>query len=421
MRECAKHTFALDSKKGWKRMLKIGKFFEEKVDALRNGDDREYKNKLLFHKASVLKRMILTIAVIVIVGIGIYVFFKNKVYTNYNVISVVEREDSVNTKYLEYEDGILKYSNDGISFTDYNNNAKWNVAYEMQNPRVDISGSYVAAADLKGNKIYIMNTSGAKGEIDTALPIQQIEVASQGVVYAVMEDDTDIWIFTYNYDGTVLAKSKQPMATSGYPIDIAVSPNGEKLMVSYLYVDSGVMKTDIAFYNYGSVGQNESDNLVSGYTYDGIVFPMVEFLTESVSVAIGDSKVAIYTGNQKPQLLKEIECTEEILSAYYSKEHIGIVFNNDDDADKYRMDIYNLAGEKVLSKKFSYDYTDILLDESGFIIVNEGEFAAYSMAGIEKFHYKSNNTLLSVFRPESSGKFVIVDSKNTQFIGLKLN
>ncbi len=406
-------------------MPKIGKFFKEKIETIKdsrfNNSDKEYRNKLLFHKAAILNKFILTIVVLIIIGIGTYIYFKNKVYTNYNVASVVEREDTINTRYLKYGTNILRYSNDGISSTDYTNKVIWNVAYEMQNPIVDICGDYVAVADLKGNKIYIMDSNGAKGEIDTTLPIQQIEVGSQGVVYAVMEDGTDIWILTYNFDGTVLAKSKQPMSSSGYPIDISVSDNGEKLMVSYLYVDSGVMKTNVAFYNYGSVGQNESDKLVSGYSYDGTVFPLVEFLNASTALAVGDSKIAIYKGTQKPQLLKEIEYTQEVLSAYYSDEYIGLVFNNEDTVDKYRLDIYNLTGEKILSKKFNYDYTNITLDKNGFVIMNENEFAAYSMSGIEKFYYKSSNTLLNVIRLETGGKFVIIDSKNTQVISLKLN
>ena len=34
----------------------------------------------------------------------------------------------------------------------------------------------------------------------------------------------------------------------------------------------------IAFYNFGEVGQNEDDRIVSGYTYDGVVVPQIQYL-----------------------------------------------------------------------------------------------------------------------------------------------
>lgn len=384
-------------------------------------DDSEYKKKLILHKAVIANKFVVGTLIGIILIIGLVIYFKNKVYTNYNLNSVVERKDTINTKYLDYNGKILKYSNDGISCTDYANNTIWNCSYEMQNPIVDICKNYVAVADLKGNKIFVMDENGEKGTIDTKLPIQKLQVASQGVVYAVMEENTNMWIYAFNYDGTLLAKSKQPMKSSGYPLEISVSDNGEKIMVSYLYVDMGIMKTDIAFYNFGSVGQNESDNLVSAYTYDGNIFPMIGFMTESTAAAVGDNKLVFFEGTQKPTLFKEIEITQEIRSAYYSDKYVALVFDANDTAGRYKIEIYNIKGEKILSTGFDYDYTDISLWDESFIIRNDNEFAVYNMSGLEKFHYQAANTIMNVISSGNFRKYVIIDANNTQEISLKLN
>lgn len=48
-------------------------------------------------------------------------------------------------------------------------------------------------------------------------------------------------------------------------MDVAVSDNGV-MMVTFQYVDGSKTTSYVAFYNYGDVGQNEDDRIVSGYT-----------------------------------------------------------------------------------------------------------------------------------------------------------
>lgn len=383
--------------------------------------DYSYKKSLFVHKAAIFYRFIVIIVAIVAIGIGIYVYFENKVYTEYNIVSNVERTDSVSTKYLKYNEYIFKYSNDGASCTDYENNILWNQTFEMQNPMVDICGEYIAVADKEGNKIYIFNKSGLEGEIDVTLPISQIQVASQGVVYAVVEEGNNSYIYVYSKAGEVIAKSKQPMAKSGYPLDITVSDNGEKLGVSYLYVDSGIMKSDVAFYNFGSVGQNESDNLVSGYTSENIIYPVIEYVDDSTAIAVGDNKIEIYRGKQRPELYKEISIEEEIRSVYCSDKYIALIFDNTDGTQKYRLDLYTVEAEKILSLKFDKDYKNVILRDEGFIITGESEFSVYNISGMEKFNYKSGRSIINVIQTDSNNRFVVIDSANTQVISLKFN
>lgn len=393
----------------------------EYLKSKKNQDDTSYKKNLFVHKIAFFYRIIIGIVALIAVGIGIYVYFENKVFTEYNVISNVERTDTGTTVYKEYADGILKCSNDGASYIDYSNNVLWNETFEMQNPIIDICQEYATIADKEGNKIYIFNTKGLQSKIDVNLPIEQLQVASQGVVYTVLDDGNNSLIYPYDKEGNLLVKSKQPMVKSGYPLDISVTSDGEKLMVSYLYVDSGVMKSHIAFYNFGSVGQNEIGNLVSSYIYENSVFPSIQFVNETTAVAFGDNKIGIYKGNQKPEMTKEIDIKDKIKSIYYSSTYFGLVFENTDADAKYRIEIYDLEGEKVFTLKFDEDYTNIVLDGDRFIILSEMGFSVYNMKGLEKFHYDSKKALLNVIPESGKNKFVVIDSSSTQVISLKLN
>lgn len=70
----------------------------------------------------------------------------------------------------------------------------------------------------------------------------------------------------------------------------SLSPGGELLCVSYIYVDAGVLKTNIVFYNFGPVGANNSDLIVSAYTYTDMLIPYVQFLNDSTAFSVGDNR-----------------------------------------------------------------------------------------------------------------------------------
>lgn len=393
----------------------------EYMKSKKEGKDSSFIKKLLIHRVAVFYKIVILIVALIAIGVGIYVYFENKVYTKYNVISSVERTDAQTTTYYKYAQGILKCSSDGASYTDYSNKVIWNQTFEMNHPMIDICNDYVAIADKEGNKVYVFNTKGYLSEINVNLPIEKLQVASQGVVYVILNDGTGSKAKVFSKEGEELAKSDWAMVKSGYPIDIAVSDDGEKLGVSFLYVDSGIMKTQIGFFNFGSVGQNKIDNLVSAYPYESSVFPRIAYVNNATAVAFGDKKVAIYKGNQIPEVVKEIEFQDEIRSIYYSDSYFALVFDNSDPGAKYRMELYDLEGNKVLNLKFDQDYNNIVINEKEFIIVSEMGFSIYKMSGLEKFRYSSQKSLLNVMLEGASNRYVIIDSSNTQIINLKLN
>ena len=48
--------------------------------------------------------------------------------------------------------------------------------------------------------------------------------------------------------------------------------------VSYFYVDGSSMRSSVTFYNFGGVGENTTDHIVSSYDYADAVVPIVEFV-----------------------------------------------------------------------------------------------------------------------------------------------
>ena len=61
------------------------------------------------------------------------------------------------------------------------------------------------------------------------------------------------------------------------------------MMVTYQFVDGSDTTSYVAFYNFGDVGQNEDDRIVSGYKYEGVVVPQIQYLDNYRSVALKDN------------------------------------------------------------------------------------------------------------------------------------
>ena len=390
-------------------------YFEKKQD----NDKNEFRHKLLRHRLTIFYRTLLVILVLAAISIALYFNYKNMIYTDYEVVKRVEFEETSTASYMNYNGNILKFSQDGaIAFT-MDDTMLWNETYEMQNPMVDIAGEYVVLGDYMGTQIYVMNSTGKCGEIDAMLPVQKFCVSASGTVAAVLEDGATTWIRVYDKEGTTIADIKTTMAISGYPISIALSDDGIKLVVSYLFIDSGILTTTVGFYNFGAVGQNEIDNFVSGYNYSDTVVSYVDFVNNETAIGVGDDKFVIYRGNQKPVSEFELPLEEEIRSVFHGDKYTGLVFASGNSGTKYRIDVYDEAGGLAFTKDFDIEYTDIVLHGELVIIYSSSNCAIYNINGVEKYAGTFDKSVLTVIPTESLTRFLLITSNRAEEIQLK--
>ena len=247
----------------------------------------EYKEKLAKNKRNILYRTLLITAALAVLVIFISIQFKYHIYTEYEIVASVEREAVGGALDMRLGNAILTYSKDGAHCTDARGNVKWNQTFEIQDIRMAVSGTTVAIGEYNGRNIYLADAEKLFGEIATAMPIQNLAVSQNGYVTAILNDTDVTWIYTYNSSGELKYEGQAKMDNSGYPMAVGLSPNGELLCVSYVYLDAGVLKTNVAFYNFGSVGENVSDHLISTFFYPDLV-PYVGFLDDDTAFAVGD-------------------------------------------------------------------------------------------------------------------------------------
>jgi hypothetical protein len=375
-------------------------------------DDKQqpsYNERIRNHKLVVMFRTFLLTAVFIIVISMIYIHWRDKSYSEANITKSVSVIDSTGASNTELDGQILRYSKDGVSLLDVAGEALWNITYQMQNPIVHKCQGMAAIGDYNGHLIYIVNGTGQLGEIDTNLPIRDFCVSAQGVVAAIL-DDTDVtWIYLYSSSGQEIASFKTTMKDSGYPTAVSISPNAELVGVSYLYAKDGDIQTSVAFYNFGSVGQNEIDNYVSGYDYPGAVVPYMQFMTESSVFAVSDDRIMFYSGSEKPTSQAEnLVGEDQIKSVFSSSEYAGLVLYNGTTDGAYRLITYNTSGNKVAEIYFDLEYSDIIFDNNQIIIYNEDYFNIYDVDGHLKYEGQFERSVEALITTNVRSKFILV-------------
>lgn len=403
-----------------------------------DGGMEEYKKKLFRHRAGLGIRFLICAVVVLVIVVGLWIWFRGRTYAGYEVVSSVESTSAVNTQYAEYNGQLLRYSRDGISCVNAKNEAVWSQTYNMHYPILDICGSAVVIADQQGSEAYVFNSQGLLTQITTRLPIQQVSVSAQGVTALLLNDSTASWIYLYDAEGNVLAESRCSLDETGQPLSISISRDGSKLAVSYLQVQEGSAGSCVVFYNFGSVGANFVDKIVSSTVYEDTIIPRVEYLSSSVCAAVSDQGIIFYEGAEIPEESAALTLDAEILSVFFGTDRVGIITEEaqaadeaaeetgkktgkktEEEAGRYQVNVYDTAGRTVLSLRTDLKYTQAKISEDMLILYNDTECEIYSAQGVLKYAGTFDTAIGDLYKAAGFRKYVVVFSDRTDIIKLK--
>lgn len=403
-------------------MANVRDYLKEKEKRQADTKRVSYKEKILSHKLVIFYRIVLFILLAAAVAAFLAIQWRDKVYTE-SVVTGSAPITIVQGATVKNLDGnVLLYSKDGASCIDAKGSTVWNHTYEMQAPMISINNQTVAIGDYNGRSIYVMDKNTEKGIVNTNLPIRDFCVSANGVVAAVLDDVEVTRIYVYNGNENTdepIISGRATMDKSGYPVSISLSPDGKLMAVSYLYVDSGNMKSSVAFYNFGEVGKNEADNCVGGYDYLDTIVPYVQFMDNDSVFAVSDDRIAFFSGSEKPANIASKLLDEEIQSIHYNENYVGLVFINQSGESAYRLDVYNDSGEKILSHFFDIEYTDILFNQDQIVIYNDLNCQICNIKGVDKFTGDFEKRAALVIPTVSQYKYVTVSTDSIDTIELK--
>lgn len=373
-------------------------------------EHRKANLKMLF-------RILLTIGLVVLI---VKIVFALRSYDSYEVADSVERSASNVAQYHSFQEYLLEYSNDGIVCMGNNNEIIWNQSFEMISPRTVMCEDYLAVYDEGGTQIYIMTGSGVQKRIETASPIQSVCIAKQGTIAVLMKENNISQIKLFDKKGNELANGKFYGDKGSFPIDIALSYDGTKLAVDMIDVSKGAVSTTISFYNFGSVGQSEIDNNVGTYTFEGVLVPEIEYVSNSRMIGMGTGRLLVFEGTQKPELAREVPIEEEVLSYFHNEKYVGIVYNNVDEEELWHIKVMDFRGNTVMEHDTSIAYNNIeFLANNEVCVTNSTECQLFTTYSIKKFSYTFDKTLYKILAGDTDQNYTFIFKDTIEEVKLK--
>lgn len=388
-----------------------------------NEEDEQSGNafwKHLLQKVQI--KAVAVVMVVIIVAAGC-IFFSNTNYNSYEVVEETSVKNASVVDYVPYQNSLLKFSRDGATYVDEKGEAVWNETFAMKMPAADVSGEYAAIADLNGNDVYVFNKEGKVSSTTMPYKICDIAVAGQGEFAVILEGEKENYINIYDKNGEQISEIQTTIDKSGYPMDIDLSEDGEKLFSTYLYLDGASAKNGLAAYNFGAVGQNENaDRLMGGYQLEDTIVPKVEFLDNNTICAFGDTQFIIYTMKEKPSQKAVIAFEEEVQSVVYNSNYIGVVLPNTADDKKdapYILELYNTSGRKVMTQEIDFAYENVRMSKDEIVFIGGTECRIYTIKGSLKFSYVFQKNVTDMVPTGYSRRYIVLYDSGSEVIKLK--
>ncbi|MBE5940391.1 MAG: hypothetical protein E7266_08335 [Lachnospiraceae bacterium] len=402
-------------------MANLREYKRKKKYSVEEEQDMDYfENKIKAHKRRIFILVMVAIIVLLIGAVATKIYIDNRVFEEYSVKNSVELGDTYGCKFYGFGDFVLRYSNDGITYIN-GKDTVWNQPFEMKDPLIDVCDGTVAIAETGGTTIYIYNMSGALGQVESEYPIENLAVAKQGIVSVVTSDGESGYIEVYDKKGNKLVSGRAVLSgETGYPLDLSISDDGTKMIVSFLNVTNLEINTKVVFYNFSEVGKSEVDRIVGMYGHYGdTLIPKVEFLSNNCAVAFGDKIYTIYSMKQKPEKIYEEEVDDRIKSVFYSDKYIGIVTENEDVLNPYKVKVVNTEGKTMLETDVDIDYTGIKVDKKGVILYNASEIKVIAFGGTVKYDQVFDKEIADILVTDESYTYLVVTSSGVEKIKLK--
>lgn len=380
-------------------------------------ENQRYENAKKWHKRRI-KIIAGLIGTAILFAIIINVWsYNTKDYNSYKVLESIKRTDSTSTSYTEYNNKLMKYSRDGAVGFNEKLDMNWSGSFQFNTPIIDSCGSYVAISDQGGTEIYVFDGSDSPKEIDVLYPISHIRISKQGVLAVMMSrDNSDLAQIYDSSNGKLLVEFTTNVSEDGYPVDIALSSDGTKLVTSYLNVTSGSPTSKVTFYNLGEVGKNYSNSIVSAKTYEKEIISKVEFLGNSTICVFGEQKFYLYSMKQLVQDIKTKNFKKKIKSIFFTEEKFGFVFEPTGSKDSCTLEMYDLSGKVQMDRKIDFNYSTVYMSGDEIIFIADQECHILRKNGREKLNCIFKTPVSYLLPVSGFNRYILVDDTSISSI-----
>lgn len=298
--------------------------------------------------------------------------------------SVTKGSDSINNKsvrYSSFRNGLMRISNDGITYINDKGEVKYITSYNMKEPIYEYNDNYFVIADRNGYEFYIFDKNGLLGSNFLKNSIQKISLSNDGIVYILQTDEESSYINVFRSNGKEIDISiKSNLTNDGMPIDLSTSNDGTELSVAYTCLSNNNIYSKATYYNFDDAGKNANSKRIVGEfinEFNDKLLARTHFFDNKLSCLLYEKGIYFVSlaNKSNPVVINHIEFEYKIKSVSYNKEYIAFVFENND------LMVISKDGNIVSKRKIDFDYENFYLSDNYIIFIYGNRTVIYDARG----------------------------------------
>lgn len=327
--------------------------------------------------------------------------------------SAVVVESMKQSDFDTYKGDIITGNKDGAKRINMSGKVIWDQPYTMISPQILIEDSYILIADIGGNEFYLFNNKGVVYGQKSNYPILLAEVTASGQA-VIVEENRDAHIITvYDNEGKYTFKRNTSIDNGGYPMDVALSDNGGKMIVSYLDINDMEPKSNIVFFDLLDKSIYQLDRIRNAVGIDNELVSEVDYIGNDTYVIFSDKSIRGYTFTNKGEESFNISLTNKIADATSGNKYFAIAYGDPlvgNDVDRSNtIEIYDRKGNTIQNFHTDGPLTYMDMNEDQVIMATGRQYVCASIYGDVKWKYDAIVDVTQISTIDKNNVLVVWD------------
>jgi len=312
-------------------------------------------------------------------------YSRNYTMTTYSVDGEETQKGLSEARMTAFGEGTLVFFRDAVSYSE-NGTTVWTEYLSFTDPSFVQRGDYFAVFERGGINLQIFGKDGLLCTVSVNRPIRTADISASGVTAMVTETDEAAYISYFDRFGSrVSVELRALLSQTGYPMDIAISPDGQRLAVAYYSLASGLGESSLILYDFGQ-GRDSQGYVVgtlSDFSKTETLLLDVGFLSNDVLAVVGDDLLRMVSmKDSEVNVLSDRTLSERTKGVFFEAGCLAVAESG---GSGVLLDIYGEGGSIVSSMSASCSYDEVRVGEKQVIFRDGSHFILMNRNGVLRY------------------------------------
>ena len=330
---------------------------------------------------------IAVLALFLVLAAAIVFYAEDYSYTTYSMDFELSEETLTGAKLVGFKDGCIAVTRDSVSYLS-GNTVRYTNTCAYQTPVVKAEGDYFTVFDLGGYQLRIYDESGLTGTVRLTRKVYAADISASGVLAVFSESSEAAYISYFDRFGNRISVELRTIPEeSGYPVDIDISPDGQKLAVSFFAAEGGSGVSRLLVYDFDH-GKADEQYVIyrsepSEDEEDSVFLSDVFFASDTLLYAVGEDTLFFlnFDASGNVQERKHMP-SDEIVSVFLAGTRLGTVMES---GVTRHTRIYRENGEVYSDFEVPSSYTHLAANSRYLAFTDGTEVSFYNLSGRKRY------------------------------------